>query len=91
MNFIVIKWLFWLFLQSNQWAIHDNRKRKVPLPEDVIELHLSTRHQLGTVGEGGGKGEVLDADRDGVRDSEQLRRLCGRTAEGKTINQSLPQ
>ena len=42
------------------------------LPEDVIELHLSTRHQMRAVGEGSSHGEVLDADGDAISDSEQL-------------------
>ena len=67
----------------NATVIHRNVLQQEPplLPEDVIELHLSTRHQVRAVGEGSGQGEVLDADGDAVSDSEQLCRLYAGPAE----------
>ena len=52
-------------------------------PEDVMELHLFLCQQCGTEAEGGSKGEVPHADGQCVCYSEQLRRLCTRSAKRK--------
>jgi len=45
---------------------------RILLLGDVIELHLSTRHQMRAVGEASSHGEALDAGAEATSESEHL-------------------